>query len=297
MIYKYKKYKDIEAFIRNLPTTNSVEYSLIFGNCQGVSETELGEFDFNKKCFGCLFCAFGSMKDSFLNRFNESDLKKLVNERFSGKIIPPLNANIILGNPYKNLEAFTKIAETRNIQPWAAGLLQNISEKPCRIGMEVHSPNLMFDRDGRLDICVMTNNYLIVLETKTTLDDALNDERFVEQHAKYSPSISAHINENDFFLGILIGGKETDLLPTSHRLCTSLVGDKSSRFYKLISEYSIPFISANALWLLSLSYFLGLEKRTLGEIFRSISDDKRVVGVLTAGKIIFDGNEYKYEKI
>ena len=41
----------------------------------------------------------------------------------------------------------------------------------------------------------------------------MSDERFVEQHAKYTPAIENNINTSieRFSLCILIGGKETDL--------------------------------------------------------------------------------------
>lgn len=298
MIYRHKKYKDIEAFILGNPVNNNdIEYSLVFGNCEGISENKNREISFNNKCFGCLFCAFGNMKESFIDLFGHNQLLEIANKGFNGEIVDPVNARLILGNPYRNLECFTKTAETKNIQPWAAGILQSICKKPCRVGMEIQAPNDIFDRDGRLDVCAMTNDFLMVFETKTSLDDALNDERFVEQHAKYSPVISKHLNNNEYFLSIMIGGKETDLLPESHELCSSRVGEKSERFYKLISEYSIPFISANALWLLALSNLLGVEKRSADDFFRSIAEDSRVVGIVTAGKIVFNGEKFIIEAI
>ncbi len=298
MIYSYKKYKDVEYYIRNVPFNNKdIEYSLIFGNCQGISENSDGINSFNDKCFGCLFCGFGSMKEVFIEHFGIEALLKISDNAFKENMIVPLQAKKLLSNPYRNIEFFTKVSETKNIQPWAAGLLQNICSTPCRIGMEVHAPNELFNRDGRLDVCAITKNHMLVFETKTTLDDALRDERFVEQHAKYAPVIDKYLSREDYLLAIMFGGKESDLLPSTHHLCTSNIGNKAARFYKLINEFSIPFVSAHALWCLAVKYIIQGEEFQADKFFKNVFKDKNCIGLVSAGKMVRNMNEYVIQKI
>lgn len=293
MIEKYKKYKDLEKFINNQPISNSEKnYSLVFNNCTGLSESSDGSNLFNDNCFGCLFCSFGILRISFISHFGFDNLNSLAEMSFKKELIKPIKARNNLSNPYRTLEFFTKTAETKNIQPWVAGLMQNTCSNPCRVSMEINAPNESFNRDGRIDVCVITDSFLMAIETKTSLDDALNDERFVDQYAKYMEVIEEHRGKNDYVLLILVGGKETDLLPSTHAECTGKIGNKSNRFYNLVSSHNIKFISANALWALALKYFMFGKDYQVDKILKNVFSNEKCIGLLTSGKIMGFDSQY-----
>lgn len=292
MIYEYYKYKSIKDFISGRHGKNNlIQYSLPFGNCRGISTNSDDSLIFNSKCFNCNFCAFGELSSLY-----HTPMFPTINSFFSGEIIEIPSAKLIMNNPYKHFNVFTSEQETKNIQPWVAGILGNICSTPNRVGMEIPAHNELFDRNGRIDVGIYTNSYTILIETKTTLEDALSDERFVEQHAKYSPCINELLNKENYLLAIVIGGAETDLLPQTDSRCTSSVGNKSNRFFRLLTEYNIPVISANALWCLS-HIKINTPSFSVENFLQNIFKDSSCIGLLSAGKLVFKNNDIQIEGI
>lgn len=297
MIYEYYKYKNIESFIKNQPSNkNSKEYTVLF-KCDALDEKQGKRYEFKNNCFGCLFCILESndLKEKYFNHFDEDEIKDKAKAAFKGRLVNPPSAKYQLRNPFKSLEHFTKISETENIQPWAAGLLNHSTSNENRIGMEINVPNELYKRDGRLDICAITEEYLMVLESKVSLEEALKDERFIEQYEKYYSEINKASDK--FLLAVLIGGKETDLLPSEHQQCTGRVGDISKRFYNIIDNYRIPFISANALWCLTLKYIINGDNYSWDKFIPQVFSDENCIGLLSAGKVIKVKDGYKIEKL
>ncbi|MBV5335382.1 MAG: hypothetical protein JZU49_06210 [Sulfuricurvum sp.] len=297
MIRKFRKYKNLSKLISHEPISKTdFEYSLVFHNCGGF-DLNNEKPRFNELCFGCLFCVNDDSQKSFYEYATKAELQIISSSMFKGEIVRTFQAKRIVKNPYKNLEIFTRINETKNIQPWVAGLLDQFCSPKTEISMEVNSPNLSFDRDGRIDICSISKSVLLAIETKTCLDDAMNDERFVDQHAKYSSVIEAEVSSKNYKLIILLGGKETDLLFSDHLLCSSNIGNKSKKFYKLISEKNIHFVSANAFWGLALAKMLNENEKPIDETLNDIFNDKECIGLLTCGKIIEDKGIYSIKNI
>lgn len=297
MIYRYLKYKDIYDFVKFDTQINrdEKEYSIIF-RCKGLSDDDM---TITNKCFGCLFCVFGniSLINKVFKNFTNEDLNAKTENFLNGEIIRPLNAGNLLGNHYKNLEHFTSVAETKNIQPWVTGILQNTSSKECRTSMEINVPNALFDRDGRIDVAAITQDFLLVLETKVSLEDALKDERFLLQFDKYLSEIkeACRIRSVPYELLLMIGNKETDLLPPDHPLCSGRVGGLTSRFYNLVDEYNIKFISATALWGLALTYITFGNRFSWDLIIPSIFKNANVCGLISAGKIVNNNGIYSIQ--
>ena len=212
MIYKFRKYKDIDSFVKNNPKTKKDEDYTILFKCNGL-DYQSGTF--SKKCFGCLFCALG--EPEMLQKFNDfwgaDFIKEYADKSFTGIPVVLPNAKLSIKNPIKNLELFTGVDETTNIQPWASGLVNHMCTKSNRISMEVPIFNTDYDRNGRLDICSMTDSDLLTMESKISLDDALKDERFIEQRYKYTIEIEKSTSNYTYLT--LFGGKETDLFPVS----------------------------------------------------------------------------------
>lgn len=283
MIYKYRKYKDIDAFINNAPkTVKDEDYSILF-KCNGL-DYQTGSF--TNKCFGCLFCVFDNPQilHKFEAKWGNDFIKDYARKSFSGNPVLLPNAKQCIKNPIKNLEFFTGVDETTNIQPWASGLINHMCTKSNRISMEVPVFNMDYDRNGRLDICSMTDSDLIVMEAKISLDDALKDERFVEQRYKYPIEIAKSTSYYTYLT--LFGGKETDLFPSSSPFCSGKIGGKSDRFYSVIIDNTIPFISATALWCLCCRFLVFGNPYAWDIFLKETFSNTDCIGLLSAGKVM-----------
>lgn len=288
MIYKHRKYKDIDSFVKNIAKTKKDEDYTILYKCNGF---DYQKNEFTPKCFGCLFCIFDDpeMLSKFKNFWGNDFIESYAEKAFRGTPVELPNAKQILKNPIKNLELFTKIDETSNIQPWASGIVNHICTKSNRIGMEVPVFNMDYDRNGRLDICSMTDTDLLAMESKISLDDALKDERFIEQRYKYTIEIEKSTSQYTYLT--LFGGKETDLFPVSSPHCSGKIGGKSERFYSMVIENEIPFISAAALWCLCCRYLTYGNAYAWDIFLKETFSDSNCIGLLSAGKVLNnDGN-------
>ena len=296
MIYTYKKYKDIDAFVKNTPKSNTDNRFTILHKCNAL-DCSVEPVKFNNLCFACLFCLFhdNNIKEEFDKFWGKDVIDNPAKTAFLGhKIEIPISKKQIK-NPIKSLESFTSVDETKNIQPWATGLLNNTCSTENRISMEVPIFHPDYDRNGRLDVCCITTDKLIIMESKTTLDDALADERFVEQHKKYTDVIEK--STDNYVYVTLIGGKETDLYPVDSPYCTRQIGGKTQRFYNLLAENGIKFISANALWAQACKYCaLGSDFSWDNFLFPMFKDES-VVGLVSAGKVIKENNTYMIKSI
>lgn len=282
MIYNYRKYKDIDSFVKNQPKTKKDEDYTILFKCDGFDyESET----FTNKCFGCLFCILGDpeMLKKFKEHWGDYFIKEYADKSFTGTPVTLPNAKQSIKNPIKNLELFTGVDETTNIQPWASGLVNHMCTKANRISMEVPVFNMDYDRNGRLDICSMTDSDLLTMESKISLDDALKDERFIEQRYKYTIEIEKATSNYTYLT--LFGGKETDLFPISNPYCSSKIGGKSERFYSIIIKNEIPFLSATALWCLCCKYLTYGNSYAWDEFLKESFSDPACIGLLSAGKV------------
>ncbi len=294
MIYNYKKYKNIDDFVNNIPKSIRNEQFTILHKCCGL---DIKKQMFNNNCFACLFCIVNNkeLQDLFACYRGADFISNINNNSFCGEIIDSPKTISGLKHPYSSFEKFTSVDETTNIQPWVAGIINNTCSCPNRAGMEIPIFNLDYDRNGRLDIGVMCNDYLIAIETKTTLDDALADERFIEQYHKYTIEIEKSIKKYVYLT--LIGGRESDLLPVQYPHCTGIIGDKTSRFYSKIDKNGIKFISANALLCICAKFLSGNENFACDKILSKVFEDKNCIGLLSCGKIIRNNNKYTIEKL
>lgn len=293
MVYKYKKYKSLEDFIKNSPKTSYDENYTIIHKCKGL---DIKTSIFNNNCFQCLFCLNSQEQIQKFLKYVENDnyFYESMEKTFNLAPIKSPMAMHGLSHKYKSLDSFTSVEETSNIQPWAAGILYNSSSKPCRIGMEIPVLNNKYDRNGRLDIGLITDNGFIAIESKISLDDALKDERFVEQYVKYTEEIKKYTN--NFVYLTLLGGKETDLYPITNQYCSGLIGNKTKRFYKMIIDNNIKFISATALWCLCVNNMAN-KNNYCDKNLQDIFSDNSCIGLVSAGKIVKKNNDIIIEKI
>lgn len=295
MIYEYCKYNSIEDFIKNNKKNDVEEEFTIVDKCEGI---DFLKKEFNSNCFACLFCILDS-DNEFINKFKlywgENLIREYANLGFNSNYFElPTSKNII--NPiFKNLEDFTSINETKNIQPWAAGILKNTSSNECRIGMEIPAFNNDYDRNGRIDICAINqNNRLLIMESKVSLDDALKDERFVEQEKKYTNEIRKY--SSNFLYLTIFGGMETDFYPTTSEYCSGIIGNKTNRLYKLITDNNMKFISANALFIMCCKYLID-QKYSWDNFLYKVFSNNDVIGLLSSGVLVKESDEIILKKI
>ncbi len=294
MIATTRKYTSVESFILDDTKYRSENFSLIMNVCNAVKQKE-AFFDIDNKCFYCNFCYFNELLPSYKEKFEDIKTKYPSTRFFKEEMIDLPNSKFFIDNlQNKNLYTFTSIEETKRIQLWATALLTNCSSEEVITAIEIPASNEFFDRNGRIDIGAKSRERFLFIEAKTTLSDAMSDERFVEQHSKYSPTIKKHLLTEDFTLLILIGGMENVLHPPGSMYNQVDIGNLTKRFYKLIGEASnrIPFISAPALWALSVKY---MENKSFDMVafLNNLFSDENVYGLLTSGKIIKVGDEYK----
>lgn len=252
-IIKYNyKFKNIIDFFDKSIVPSPIPYSIIF-KCNGLNN----DFEFTNNCFCCLFCylSFDEIQNKYKIFWGTENLIRYSNLFFKGNIIKPLDSKSIFAS--KSLNEFTSYDETANIQPWATGILNSLSQEPCICSMELPIQTKNSKRSDRIDIGIRnSNNFFVFIESKVTLDSMLNEDRFVEQHLKYNEILLELTNNTniEYSLIFLIGGDERDLLPPGHQECTSMVGKKAERFYNLLLRYNIKFISAHALLGIALNY-------------------------------------------
>ncbi len=294
MIYEYYKYKDVSSFINHHNKKGSIiQYSLPYGNCKGLSYQN-SDFSFNNKCFYCNFCAFGQISDMYSQIYSNKGISLYT--FFNGSLATLPNAILLLGNKLGNLEQFTSTDERNNIQLWVAALFSNTCKPPCNVSMEIPADNPLFKRNGRIDVGTYNNSFSLMIETKTTLEDAMKDERFVEQHSKYAPCIEKSLSKDQYLLAIAFGGKETDLLPETHPQCTSTIGGRSSHFYQLIIKYKIPFISAAAIWGLACMH-INDPSFYSDDFLQCVFSDPNCIGLLSAGKVCYENGRVTIKSI
>src|SRR5699024_12680097 len=136
--------------------------------------------------------------------------------------------------------------------------------------------------------------YLLMLETKINLEETLNDERFISQFEKYTGVINDAVSEKNipFDLLLMIGGEETDLLFSEHPKCTSNVGNMSERFYDFLIEYDINFISANALWLMTLGFLYGADEYSWVYKINKIFIESDCICILSDGRFLDSSRDF-----
>ena len=258
------------------------------------------------RCIKCLFCVLNcpgnliSIKKDFAlqEKCDEFNGKieveeKIVKNFFNGEMVEiPYLHNLSTKSKYKTLENFTEVEETQNIAVWAASLIKYLSnDQQARLGLEIKMIIKSRDRGGRLDICLLTNDKsLFAIETKVSFKKMMSENRYLSQMISYKEEIKKnlddlHLTNIKDHTFLLIDGKETDLLYPNHKMCTAKIGNQAEIFYKNLIEHNLFFVSATALWALSLKKLLiNRDKYSLENFFNKIIPNKHY-GLVSAGII------------
>jgi hypothetical protein len=257
------------------------------------------------KCVNCMFCVFGCPGHKFTvsetyeisSHCNDSvdtsdwgPLPEKVKKAFKGDLLNEDDfQNATFFNPlgrYQGFDDFTSIDETKNIAVWLGNTIKFLLGPSSRVSLEIPIDIPGANRDGRLDVSGIISDFLIACETKTSFRDLMSDKRFVEQMSGYDKKLSEETSPKGirYKQYLVVGGAETDLLPPGDPRSTTVLGNDSDLFYRLLKEHKIQFVSAKAFLLLGMKALL--EKDTFrleNELNRLLPEN--VLGLLTSGSI------------
>ena len=263
-------------------------------------------------CINCMYCLFtcpenrvkvqndlslvAKCSDFDQNMDRNIDLK-FISEFFRGKLVSLPKIKLLKqGIQYKSFEHFSSVNETKNISVWGAGVLRFLMQEiEPRVALEVGMQIADRDRGGRLDIVTLSQGHLFVAEAKVSFKKMVDEGRYLAQLTAYEdelssivPSTSPEVSYNKF---LLIGGSESDLLPSNHPECTSKVGFQANAFYNNLIEHGLFFISANALLCLGLLKIFRGDGYSLDNLTDTIFK-QNIVGLLSNGLIVYDGENF-----
>ena len=255
-------------------------------------------------CVNCLFCVFGCVGNKiliskkyhpleFCYDISQEELESLTVEAsklFKGEFIRlpkvPLSQ---LSIKYKSFEDFTSVKETENIAVWTANAMKFLSSSmEPRVALEVGLQIMQRDRGGRLDVTLLNvrDKFLFVAETKVDFAHMMGEGRYESQMVAYETELSQVPDNVKRAKFLVIGGKESDLLPPN--ITGSTAGPKGKLFYEVLREHRLFFFSANALLALGLmKLFVSIKTYSLENLYKIIID-KNYVGLLSSGVITKD---------
>jgi ferredoxin len=306
-VFTAGRYKSLPAFINHQPAGNASFTITGNGNieCMDIVGPPIQAQPRTTKCINCMFCVFGCPGSKFSvsetyeisshcnDNSGDSDwgpLPEKVSKAFKGNLLADgdfQSANFF--NPlgrYQGFEDFTSVDETKNIAVWLGNTVKYLLGPKSRVSLEIPIDIPGADRDGRLDVTGLKDDYLIACETKTSFRDLMSDKRFVEQMAGYDKKLLEETDSKGirYKQYLVIGGPETDLLPPEDPRSTSILGNESALFYKLLKNHSIQFISAKVFLLLGMKALLQSEPFDLEAELENLLGSNNA-GLLTSGAI------------
>lgn len=298
------KYSYLENFMDDIKHTKGVQrHSVpIKISCLKGQQNERGRFVVKDEiCLNCLFCVFGCIGNKILiskkyhplefcydiTQEELEDLSVEVLKLFRGEFIHlpkvPLSQLTV---KYKSFEDFTSVKETEHIAVWTANALKFLSSSmEPRVALEVGLQITQRDRGGRLDVTLLNvkDNYLFVAETKVDFSHMMGEGRYESQMVAYETELKQVSDKVKRAKFLVIGGKESDLLPVD--IIGSTSGPRGKLFYDVLREHGLFFFSANALLALGLmKLYVSIKTYSLENLYKIIVDH-RYIGILSSGVI------------
>lgn len=303
-MYKYSYLEDFMGDVKHVKGVqrHSVPIKI---SCLKGQENERGRFAIKDEiCINCLFCVLGCVGNKiliskkyhpleFCYDITQDELEGLsveVSKLFKGEFIHlpkvPLSQLYV---KYKSFEDFTSVKETEHIAVWTANALKFLSSSmEPRVALEVGLQITQRDRGGRLDVTLLNvkDNYLFVAETKVDFAHMMGEGRYESQMVAYETELSQVADDVKRAKFLVVGGKESDLLPPD--VLGTTAGPKGKLFYDVLREHRLFFFSANALLALALmKLYVSIKTYSLENLYK-VMVDKRYVGILSSGVITAD---------
>jgi len=301
------KYSYLEDFMEDVKHRKGVQRHSVPIKISCLKSQKDGHARFVVKdeiCINCLFCVFGCIGNKiliskkyhpleFCYDISQNELEGLsveVSMLFNGEFIllpkVPLSQFSV---KYKSFEDFTSVKETENIAVWTANALKFLSSSmEPRVALEVGLKISQRDRGGRLDVTLLNtkDNYLFVAETKVDFSHMMGEGRYESQMIAYETELTQVQNGIKRAKFLVIGGKESDLLPTG--IIGSTAGPRGKLFYDVLREHKLFFFSANALLALGLmKLYVSIKTYSLENLYK-IMIDRNYVGILSSGVVTKD---------
>lgn len=157
-----------------------------------------------------------------------------------------------------------------------------------RVALEVGLQIIQRDRGGRLDVTLLNtkDKFLFVAETKVDFAHMMREGRYESQMVAYETELRQVPDNIKRAKFLVIGGKESDLLPCS--ITGSTAGPKGKLFYEVLRKHGLFFFSANALLALGLmKLYVSIKSYSLENLYK-IMVDKNYVGILSSGVITIE---------
>ncbi len=187
---------------------NNVEMERIWPACntEDIGALEINELNVEinlKKCIGCMACLstvknldnLFQNKGKILSQIYPSSIISKLNKRdfFKGKLFEfPFFSN----RKIISFSQFTSRKETTHISLWASTVINFLcSSQDSRIGKEIEIMKMSDPRDGRLDVCIVSDNLVLVGESKVDLDSLLVENRYRLQIPSYKQECQKFIDE------------------------------------------------------------------------------------------------------
>ncbi len=222
-----------------------------------------------------------------------AELNFHVGEFFKGKKIN-IPRNTSLTSIYKSFEQYTSIKEEAHISLWSTAALNFLSIVPVRLGKEIELLEEENPRDGRLDICVISKDKLLLFEAKVSIIEAIRDGRFRTRIPSYERETKRYINQEnmqiDSMVPILVGGSEDPIFPHGH---VNYMPDQyviGKNFMDKCIKSNIKFITANFLWCCVMKSIVSGKKITWHDDMWDLLKDDNVLGLTSAGVVLKDGS-------
>lgn len=304
---KMRKYSYLDTFIAGKSKNNGAEipHSVpVKVECITLNSAQEKPEIINEKCMNCLFCVFGCTGNRILinSKIHPYEMCKDISneelERFRDKYIHGYFEGSIkkieevpyssVRPRYKSFEKFTGVDETSNIAIWAANAMKYLStSNDPRVAIEVGVKILQRQRGGRLDVSLLNlqDNYLFVAETKISFKKMMDEGRYESQMLAYETELKSlcpsNIHRCKF---LLIGGIESDMLPSNHTDHTGLP-QKVDLFYEVLKKQNLFFMSANAMHGLGvLKLFNSIRRFSLENLY-TVMTNGDYYGLLSCGLI------------
>lgn len=311
LVFTHKIYKNLPTFLGDENVMKSKD-ELLSNEINCISyDKALNAISINQdQCLSCGSCAFSCPggKINFLDGVKavpscssfsghtEVELAEIQSRliNFSEDSLYSFNEN------YKSFEKYTGIKETTNISVWGGNVARYLFGTNEKVGLEIPLMLGGRDRNGRLDICVLAKDTLVVMEAKIGLKKLMAEGRYESQILAYDEEISGLELKSRYKISsiklLLVGDDEKDLLPQDHELCSSKVGNLSQLFYQSLLKHNIQFISARGLLSLAMSKFIK-PNNLAEEIFLSAFRDPNTIGILSNTLIKRRGNDVYLESL
>lgn len=303
-MYKYSYLENFMGDVKHIKGIQRHSVPIKISCLKGQQNTRARFTVKEESCINCMFCVFGCVGNKILisKKFHPLEfcydiskedldgLSKEVSKLFKGIFIhlPKVPLSQFRVN-YKSFEDFTSIKETENIAVWTANALKFLSSSlEPRIALEVGLQITQRDRGGRLDVTLLNvkDNFLFVAETKVDFTHMMSEGRYESQMVAYETELSLvpkNVNRAKF---LVIGGKESDLLPPNISGSTS--GPRGKLFYDVLRKHDLFFFSANALLALGLmKLYVSIKSYSLENLYKVIVN-KNYVGILSSGVVTND---------